>query len=307
MAEMEKEVKEPAGDPHPLFSRKIRNIIDWKEWLDLWQKANTFEELYGLIQTGFNCGTYADDSLEDRICFYFDLADGYNNEISAQLTGDSRKNQKNIESLAKKAFGVLCDNFFASDNEQRQPLWKRFIAKEKIFKKLLWFFRPTGFGVENNFPSAIYTSSKKEFGIINEFLANFYTYVLKYKPEVSFTGVKKELEVTVEKMLAEARPFIVAMMEESGHLKILMDKEINLDDDSMAQLYRMSMTKHWSFNVARIDEYSSLEEAIYFGSRPAVYYKIMQIKKEEAERQKKIKELENQKRIAESELKKLLG
>ena len=47
---------------HDLFTREIRPIKDWQEWLERWQAAVTMDEMLGLLHVGFDhpVGQYAE-------------------------------------------------------------------------------------------------------------------------------------------------------------------------------------------------------------------------------------------------------
>jgi len=121
---------------HPLFAKgEITPIVNWSQWLELWDKAKTMQELESLLHFGFDVCmekmSYAEKEYNnaDRVIFYLSIADGWNNYFSfrrydgeddhyyvfgydARLRPEVISNQKIRQYLAKKAFDVLCVRFF---------------------------------------------------------------------------------------------------------------------------------------------------------------------------------------------------
>lgn len=128
-----------------ILAREIRPIVNWEEWLTIWDKASTFDEMLGLLHVGFNvtapyCNFWDSPSNPapnrndqiGRIVFYFSLADGWNDSTLLELPSDGRTEYEHGRDkrgntvsvspsevrrlLAEKAFSLLCTNFFKSDN-----------------------------------------------------------------------------------------------------------------------------------------------------------------------------------------------
>ncbi len=160
---------------HDLFSRPIRPIFNWAEWLEHWQKATVIEEMLGLLHVGFNVPVnsrrkYGEKEYteQDRLIFYFGLGDSWMSSFG--LSGEEEDHSfqfdvgfdahgncisKTVQDLrqmvATKAFGSLYQNLFRAelqpriDNDDRgddahRIYWENILITE-LFPVIMHFFR----------------------------------------------------------------------------------------------------------------------------------------------------------------------
>ncbi len=165
---------------HNLFTREVRPIRDWYEWLEHWQAITTIEEMKGLLHSGFEkpigYAGYSKKQLDavDRIIFYFGIADGWAERCLLESPTDSgyiyynfgwdnrgnriKKSQsESRQVVAEKAFDVLCLNFFRPEMHEMQrdkngydnwerfiPYWEKEIATARLLPAIANFFRAEG-------------------------------------------------------------------------------------------------------------------------------------------------------------------
>lgn len=140
--EEEPEVKEQIGIQgiHDLFSREIRPLRNWSEWLDRWQSAVSIEEMLGLLHMGLTVSTKTSHDIEPAVSpfeFYLKIADGW--AFESNFITDNRdyttgyvygKDQYghpcnvslgNLRRIvAQKAFDELCIHYFKCTPYQHQ-------------------------------------------------------------------------------------------------------------------------------------------------------------------------------------------
>lgn len=166
----EKGAAEATPPTHPLFSREIRPLHNWTEWLVRWYAAVSMEEMLGLLHVGFGVpldrhefGEKVPNSI-NRLIFYFSIADGWEDHALLKPPGENHWNFPDYNSLyergllpsqlrqkiARKAFDTLCLAFFkevlsVSDNiysrERLKEDWKCAIVSERLFPVIQNFFR----------------------------------------------------------------------------------------------------------------------------------------------------------------------
>ncbi len=157
-------------DFHNLFTREIRPIRNWLEFLERWQAAATLEEMLGLLHAGFSVsleryqyGEKEYDSI-DRVIFYLTIADGWADDDLLEMPEDGQKSYKYgrdrngyvlnrrprelRQVVALKAFDMLCLDFFRVEivkysgrGERFNDVWVQVIASDRLFPVVLNFFR----------------------------------------------------------------------------------------------------------------------------------------------------------------------
>ncbi len=119
---------------HTLLTREIRPTRNWHEWLQLWQKAETAGQMISLLHEGFDVPLSRFEHMdleykpEDRLRFYFEIADGWADYDLLYLQGDGnekyfvgcdqnwnreyKSSAQMRQMVARKAFDMLCSKFF---------------------------------------------------------------------------------------------------------------------------------------------------------------------------------------------------
>lgn len=152
---------------HPLFTREIRPLRNWHEWLSRWDAAVSMEEMLGLLHVGFavSLGRREHGEKEyhciDRLIFYFSIADGWEDHALLKPPGENHWNFPDYNSLyergllpsqlrqkiARKAFDTLCLAFFKEvfsedrySGDDFKDGWKKTIVSERLFPVIQNFF-----------------------------------------------------------------------------------------------------------------------------------------------------------------------
>jgi hypothetical protein len=125
--------------------------MSWKERLERWNKPLGFDDRMSWLHTNY----HRDGNEPDHFLFYLDIADRYGEEIG-EFT-QSPKDEEHIftlgpyssraelkSRLSKKAFAILCTEFFSDQDRGGSQFPFILPYQEPLFSKLLWFFRPYG-------------------------------------------------------------------------------------------------------------------------------------------------------------------
>ena len=276
----------------------------------------------------------------DRLAFYFTIADGWNDYSLLQLPEDGyeskfelgwepgerreRKTKSELRQvLARKAFDILCLNFFKNyleeDRDRENWMWKwvEIAVSEQLFPIIQNFFR-----VEKGRYGGMYIrnfsrSRKKSHGeqTAADFLFNLADFIWDWREQEirSYYSHKEELErenVSMRARVDAAKPWIVELLSQLNNLDLLRKRISELDEDCLAKLREIAMR-------AEIDNPSStefcnrkrlvvsLDEACYVGSKAAWFLKEHELWLREHTRLEAIRKAEERKRGAERELQKL--
>jgi hypothetical protein len=279
---------------HPLLRRApVRKPDSWNHWLARWNDSTvTNDELLGLLHGGMSYRGRPAVHVAN-VCFYLEVADGFEDESNFDgRLGDSSDDWKMLRDLARKAFKVLCHNFFRNTTEWKSnlPSWAGLIANPAVFERVLCFLgRRNSYGRLQNVPDkfAELAVAKEE---VETFIPEFCWFVLKngYSAAVEGVPVKPEYQ-----MFFDARPRILEIMDGARCLHLLLQNEtvfaypaLFLDDASMAKLEELAMANRQGEGEKK---YGSLQEAIYAGSKAASVFALLEVKHRERERQKKLK------------------
>lgn len=138
--------------PHVLDSiRMPEGRLDWQSRLKKWHSPLSFDERMSWLHTNH----YRDGNGPEHFLFYLNIADRYgeNPEVFKSSTKDDKHESTAMDGyssradlksrLSKKAFSVLCTEFFTKENG-RSPVPYIVVYQDPLFSKLLWFFRPYG-------------------------------------------------------------------------------------------------------------------------------------------------------------------
>ena len=338
-------VEEPKETPiHDLFSREIRPIRNWCEWLERWQSAATLEEMLGLLHVGFNvpiektCYEETEYHYKDKIIFYLNIADGWKSSLLLRRDGDDGRaeyrfgvdrhgniQKKNLSQLrqvlATKAFDVLCMSFFRLEelsevnNRDFMCVWERVLGKE-LFPMILKFFRAEKdcFGTHHiRNLSGHEDSSHNEKEAIT-FLLNMAKFLWEWeeveirswdkKPEET-QRYNSEMRTFLEK---EAKPWMVEVLSTLGRLDVLEKKKLSLSKQCLAKLKEIALRcelSHHKDPVMKDRKVANLDEACYAGSKAAWFLKRLELEKSEGKRLDEILEAQRAQMAAERKVRAL--
>lgn len=312
---------------HDLFSREIRPIRNWHEFLERWQVATTLEEMLGLLHAGFNVQLdqcVGDDrtySSTDRLKFYFRLADGWARS-ALSLLGDSpedreeryrfghdqhgrtiyRSQNELRQIVARKAFDLLSTNFFSTARCQD-------VVLEEIWSMVKDFFRSEKSGLAReriiirNLSANREKISHQETLAVN-FLLGFADFLWFWKKDEINDWDDKvcrqrkvEYNLFVRTRISEAMPWLIEILVFLKRLDILDPYILVLNDDCLAKLEEI--TKRSKLNPSdhpvKVERpVESLSEAILAGSLAANFLLRCRTMKKEYERLSAIREAEEE-------------
>ncbi len=329
--------------PRTLSGRPVRPIDSWNEWLAHWDNCKTAEEMIGLLHAGFRVsigppyyGAHEYDPI-DRVILYLEIADGWWNSDLLRNSSDERyqeiqydfgrdqhgNNQKRSASemrqiVARKAFDVLCQDFFRVDlHAGRQGFagdWRRVVASEKLFPVILNFFRAT----ETRSSRQVEVRNLSLYGdvaplekLARQFLLGLVSFIWDYKSLVEQYGgtdpsrVKaREEEERLVARLTEAKPWTIEVLSFLGELDLLWRWE--LDEPSLDKLRELALRAELSTRlVLNSRRAKTIEEASVAGSRAAQFLILYRFDVEERKRLKAVLEAEQQKVAAERRIREL--
>lgn len=264
---------------HNLLTREVRPIRDWSEWFDLWKKAETMEQMLGLLHVGFNMPfkllKYGDKEYDeiDRLTFYLTAAFGWANDYLLRLPGDEKKEYSVYDrkkggehrklpyelrqQVAIKAFDMLCLNLFKT--ELREPstlafhgIWENFIASERLFPVIIDFFRVEEgpyrhiSGRIRNLPRHDKQSHNER--VVIDFVINLINFIWEWRerklkswftPEFEKETTREETEM--RSRLDSAKPWTIEVLSELDQLGLLRKWILDLDKASLAKLKEIAL------------------------------------------------------------------
>jgi len=294
-------------DDHILMKRDIRPIVNWLEFMDRWEKAQTYEELLGLLHKGF---TINDSSCySDRLVFYFNVADGWSDGKGLRTKPGEFKGfyqilDKNGETtpkdkqylrldLANKAFEMLCTNFFKfSENLKihlrlcsagaRLSWWREKIINSCLFLTILNFF----FTIDEDGAIVVSSNLKKVNDSYNgkfilEFIIAFTTILfewekrdfscLKGESDSYMRQVEEYVSVTNDRVNL-AKPLMIQILcslNEINFLKKLVPKFDQSCIDKLTEIALKSKLNPLNHFVKKERKVRTIDEACYVGSTAA--------------------------------------
>jgi hypothetical protein len=278
--------KEIAVDVHPLLSREVRPMRNWREWLKLWNEAMTYQQLISLLHVGFDVIMEKERHWDkgepeytevDRLVLYFSVADGWNDERAF------RKGRRDLEhngydehgkyttwresglcrKVAAKAFELLCSRFFTleySDFDQYKEDWNykwvRIVASPVLFPIIQKFWRAeeglVRICISNLRESRLDKPSHHEERAF-AFLVNLANFIWTWRKVEGGWSLSKEENAVKEKCDAEmrarldaAKPWMVEILSELDRLDVLEKWIFTLDDSCIEKLKEIALRKEFS-------------------------------------------------------------
>ncbi len=229
---------------NPLLDwNEVQHIVDWKYWLKLWNEVGLTEFRHSLLHFGFAtpCDNYQEPL--DRIRFYLTVADGHAkskymerpDEKQAGIPLESAFNSYRTtlgyvrhpselrQKIARKAFEVLCPNFFhdrRDTNDTRSPVWTEEVLQKKVLPTLLWFLRVEG---EHLINGVTWTRSDHQMKIFVDFAFKFCRFAWKY--------------------LDTRRPQLVQILAALGKTYVLLDEDAYpMNKPALLMLKKLAMS-----------------------------------------------------------------
>lgn len=318
---------------NPLLLKKPRPIRNWCEWLELWEEAKTFQEMLGLLHVGFDVSlvqaVYNEEKFDqiDRIRFYLAVADGYADSCrfrseedrgsistigyDANGFGIKKSPSEVCQLVARKAFDVLCQNFFKMElrgggkgGDLFGAGWENIVASERLFPLITSFFRLEGYrsGLVRNLPR---WSLKRHEEIVLGFLLNLARFLwgrekqeadrCYYYGDGPIAEERRPCSAEIQARINEAKPWMIEVLNFLGNLEILEEWMLELDEaclDTVQKIAMRSELSRGSFPVKDDRLVGSLDEACLVGSKAAWFLKRRELKLKELQRLEEIREAE---------------
>ncbi|MFA6315286.1 MAG: hypothetical protein WC648_02885 [Candidatus Paceibacterota bacterium] len=331
---------------HTHMTREIRPICDWSEWIELWQRAKRFEEMLGLLHVGLDVpinGYYPDGRSYngvDRVIFYLKIADGWRNSWLLRLADENQENyvlgqdefgnkirktpSEMRQLLARKAFDILCLNFFKPElydkkmGDHNQTL-NYVITEEPLFPAIRNFFRTEkatlseGMDVRN-LPIGDKISHNEERVI--KFLLALADFIFDWKKEdyletyCTAEAQEKAIERNEKKKTAidTAKPWMIEILSQLDHLEILEKRLLHLDQPSIAELREIALRSRFNDCVDPVNKdrcARTIDEACYLRSPAAWLLTKRDLILREHRRLTNIKDAEDKQKKAQEKLRQL--
>ncbi len=304
-----------------LRTKKVRPIYNWYSWLELWNATDNLQMLAGLLHTGYTVSMQWKDHAEPRYDninrdeFYFEIADGWDEAELLVVQPDDSKNQYFFSTdehngdehktmaelrqvLAKKAFHMLCLNFFKQEllvegrrGQEFSYVWEEIITGEKFFPVIQNFFRVErddikGITVRNLPPHRTEKTCIEDSAL--KFLLNLATFVWEWKgDDTNYWSEDKqkqqrERNKATQARLDAAKPWLIEILYKMGQLDMLRKWILKLDEPTLNKLKEIAF-RHTHFSkyqnpVTKDRPPANVDEAIYLGSKAAgiiKYHEIM--------------------------------
>jgi hypothetical protein len=206
----------------------------WYYWTKEWKAAaNSHIHRQGLIMTGFDTSTMWSNTNHrgEPICFYLELADGWNNGFNSMADDDVTINRKELSRLA---LSVLLEKALCNTAPvYRPPSWADQLDQDGVVDKLLWFFRSDG---QSTLIANLGTvDSSPRIQALRRFLKDFVDYLWLGRsthalyPYTNFQSF---------------RPQLIAILAGTYRLKILLDPKYTLDEPCWEELRRLAFSEH---------------------------------------------------------------
>jgi len=325
-----------AAQFHNLFSRKIRPIHSWHEWLQRWQVAVTLEEMSGLLHVGLDVpeNRYPNEtqySYFDQVTFYLTIADGWADRYPFLVAeGDTdyiigRDKYGNViqktsselrQQLARKAFDVLCTNFFKLEEHKERngsvANWIDEIISGQILLSLQEFFRSEKSQLGNririrNLSERAENRSHGEQQVVDFFIVLAKS-VWEWKEEdvpswrdaAEKNGIARRNDEMRSRLL-NAKPWLVEILSQVDQLDILEKWLLKLDRACLVKLEEIALRgelRRFDHPVSEDRRVASTDEACFLGSKAAWLIKKIELAIREFGRLNAI--VEEERRVAEA-------
>jgi hypothetical protein len=300
---------------HTSLTREVRPDRNFCELIErCWQTATTLGDMEGVLHRGYQVSlgksAYGEKEYDeiDRHTFYLTIADGWEDYDLLELPTDGNKEYTvgydscgNVikkspcglrQQLARKAFDMLCLNFFKKvellvdgrHGKEFNKDWEGVIASERLFSIIQNFFRAekgrSGEVRIRNLSRRDDKRSHNEEQAVN-FLVNLAKFIWGWKEyEIeSWSNNKKEEKkwnVEMRSRLDASKPWMVEVLIGLGRLFILRKWMLELDKACLDKIKEIALRSEFSEYQGPVWEdrpVASLDEACYLDSGGAWFLK----------------------------------
>lgn len=332
--------------------REVRPVLNWNEWLECWESAKTLSEMAGLIHTGFDVPLdhavrYGERkyTYNDRVAFYFAIADGWADRYLLQTREQKEKtyyigydrhglNRVYISEsearheLARKAFFLLCTNFFKLElrteykqtREEAEYDWMERFAARELFPLFFSFFRleKGQFGgiVHRNLPRrADDEKARNEEKYAHDFFLRLAKFLWSWRGrriESYWDAAQKkeaeEMNAALMERISAARPQMIEILFGVGKPEVLREWLLSFDKACLKKLeeiaLRSELVSH-EHPVRQSRKVATIDEACFAGSKAAWLLKEYELRKTEFARLSAIRTAQIQKEESEHRIRRL--
>lgn len=287
------------------FMHEVRPIRNWHEWVQLAQAATTFDQKLGLLHVGFDMWLdrreYDEPSYkaDDRLQFYFDVANGWTNARHFREEGLFRDDEPNYrinnriertrseqrQLLAQKAFDMLAQRYFKPklswleemdfQSREDRPIIRNYLRGLE-FQLVMNFFTPRE-GVMQNI--SLRKDSRPSERQVIDFLLKLPKLIWSWKEHEIMSYDREEERLRKEayncderKAVATAKSWAIEMLSALDELEVLNDSSLELDETCLAKLTEIAFRtklKHYYCPVSEDRRVLTLDEACLAGSAAA--------------------------------------
>lgn len=318
------------NEVHPLLAKEIKPLKNWSEFLQSWESVNTIDQMVAVLNAGF---TFSADNPVERILFYLQIADGWENKNILQKPTESTERAQCYylsgekiwkspaelrQIIAVKAFQMLCQYVFKVDLLIREDyvvyfneVWEEEFTSELLFPAIMNFFR-----IEEHEISICDTEAtirnlvrpwkmSEEIKPAYEFLSNLALFMWDWKVRERCEDKEKrskriQKNIALRARLDAAKPWMVEVLVALDQLDVLRRYILELDEACIVRLKEIALRSELyasSHCVQETRKVKTIDEACYAGSKAAWFLKEYELKNRENQRLLAIKEAEIQREI----------
>ncbi len=331
--------EEKDGTKKAVVVRNIQPTSNWNEWIGLWESTLNLQWKESLLHEGFKIplgrrefGEREYDEI-DRLAFYFAVADGWTDASILRFPEDEgkeyrvgcdscgnaiRKTPSELrQELARKAFDMLCLNFFKTEllvrgrhGDEFGKEWERIIASEQFFPVIQNFFRvqearlSDRIEIRNLFHRDETRSHNERLAV--DFLVNLAKFIWGWREpddEHYYSSEDKKKErreylAATRSRIDAAKPWMIEVLAWLDRIDVLRKWILELDKACLAKLKEIAMRNefdgYYPSPVRERRPVVTLDEACYLGSKAAWFLKEHELRIREHKRLTAIQEAEKQ-------------
>lgn len=313
------------------FLQSVRPPENWEEWLEIATRGDqTFYEKLGHLHGIFNVqmGRHREYDIEkqeyppyresERLILLFEIADGwadpanfdwrssgerfsgagYRNEERTYFVGYGRGNthirteSEQRQALARKAFDLLCANFFKTsvlerpqDREVADEALAYRIVSGPLLPALKRFFRIEEGRIRNLSRHDDRRTDGEKHAV--NFLLNLSKLLWEWKDlPIRWSGSDEEKaqqekeNATMRALVLEARPWTIEILARLGKLDLLVKQVLAMDTaclDKLAEIAMRAELRSYQHPVMKDRKVATIDEACYAGSQAAWLIKCHEI------------------------------
>ncbi|MFY9493391.1 MAG: hypothetical protein WAP55_02870 [Minisyncoccia bacterium] len=203
------------------------------------------------------------------------------------------------QSIARKAFETIINAVFKNRSKGGDPpSWLWLVERPELVDKILWFFRVDE--DESRIRNAYSHGVETVYGeIVHAFLVKFAMQGWKL---MYFGKYESDHDRAIQQQLRERRPRFIEVLWGIGELERLLDRDCELDEACMAKLEELAFRQGLQLPTEKKDQFgiswdlsyrkpTSLAEAHYGGSMPAIVLTHRRIVAEEQKRFDQLRDL----------------